>query len=86
MLTQINDNKVTKLVLLRYSGCFSFPDSPSSSFPFPNDLRRNPLNIKTAVRAIATMVFPRGAWSTKAVTKEIAPPIRLNGSHFLIAK
>ena len=31
------------------------------------------------------MVFPRGAWSTNAVTKEIAAPIRLNGSHFLIA-
>jgi hypothetical protein len=30
------------------------------------------------------MVFPRGAWSTNAVTKEIAAPIRLNGSHFLI--
>ncbi len=71
---------------LRYSGCFSFPDSPSSSFPFPNDLRRNPLNIKTTVRVIATMVFPRGACSTNAVTKEIAAPIRLNGSHFLIAR
>ena len=32
------------------------------------------------------MVFPRGAWSTNAVTKEIAAPIRLNGSHFLIAR
>ena len=37
--------------------CYSFPNP--SSFPFPNDLRRNPLNIKTIARAIATTVFAR---------------------------
>ena len=86
MLTQSNDNKDTKLVLPALLWMLFIPRVPSSSFPFPNDLRRNPLNIKTPVRAIATMVFPRGAWSTNAVTKEIAAPIRLNGSHFLIAR
>jgi hypothetical protein len=35
--------------------CYSFPNP--SSFPFPNDLRRNPLNIKTIARAIATTVL-----------------------------
>ena len=32
------------------------------------------------------MVFPRAAWSTNEMTKEIAAPIKLNGSHFLIAR
>ena|GEM_PF-6362419 len=36
--------------------CYSFPNP---SFPFPNDLRRNPLNIKTIARAIATTVLAR---------------------------
>jgi hypothetical protein len=59
-----------------------------SLFPFslPKRSQRNPLNIKTTVRAIATMVFPTAAWSTNEMTKEIAAPIKLNGSHFLIAR
>ena len=56
---------------LCYSGCFSFP---------------NPPNMKIPVRAIATIVFPRGMWITNAINKEIATPTRLNGSLFLIAR
>jgi hypothetical protein len=51
--------------------------NPSS--PLPNDLRRNPLNIKTMTRAIATMVLDRGMWNTNAATKEIAAPTKLYG-------
>ena len=74
------------LIILPYFVSFSFPNSASPSpFPFPNDLKTNPLNIKTPVRAIATTVFPRGAFSNNAVIKEIAAPTRLNGNHFLSA-
>ena len=76
------------LIILPYFVSFSFPNSASpspSTFPFPNDVRRNPLNIKTPVRAIATFVYPRGTFSNNAVTKEIAAPTRLNGNHFLSA-
>ena len=50
--------------------------------PLPNDLGRNPLNIKTIARAIATIVLDRGMWNTNAVTKEIAALTKLHGSHF----
>jgi hypothetical protein len=53
--------------------------------PFPNDLR-NPLNIKMPARVIATMVLHREMWNINAVTKEIAAPTKLYGSHLLIAK
>ena len=71
------------LITVPYFGCVSFLN-PSSPSPFPNDLRRNPLNIKTPTRAIATIVFPIGTLSDNAVTKEIAAPTMLNGNHFLI--
>ena len=32
------------------------------------------------------MVLPRGMWNTNAVTKEIAAPTKLYGSHFFIAR
>ena len=76
------------LIILPYFVSSSFPNSASRSpspFPFPNDLRRNPLNIKTPVRAIATFVLPRGTFSNNAVIKEIAAPTRLNRNHFFSA-
>jgi hypothetical protein len=60
-------------------GCYSFL-TPSST----NDLRRNPLNINTIAKAIATMDLDRGTWNTNAVTKEIAAPTKLYGSLFLL--
>jgi hypothetical protein len=72
-----------RLITVPYFGGFSFLN-PSSPSPFPNDLRRNPLNMRTPTRAIATIVFPIGTLSNNAVTKEIAAPTMLNGNHFLI--
>ncbi|MGB7956701.1 MAG: hypothetical protein WCF23_22240 [Candidatus Nitrosopolaris sp.] len=86
MLTQINDNKDTKLVLPARLWMLFSPRFTFFLFSLPKRSQKKSAEYQDPIRAIATMVFPRGAWSTNAVTKEIAAPIRLNGSHFLIAR